>query len=66
MEIPDKYHQFFELFEVLGMDRQVNVCNFVRVLTLVKIDVILHPSGCHLGRVNKGFQLNTVLSHHFL
>jgi hypothetical protein len=34
MEIPDKYHQFFELFEVLGMDRQVNVCNFVRVLAL--------------------------------
>jgi sacsin len=39
MEIPDKYHQFFELFEVLGMDRQVNVCNFVRVLALLKIDV---------------------------
>jgi hypothetical protein len=38
-EIPDKYHQFFELFEVLGMDRQVNVCNFVRVLALLKIDV---------------------------
>jgi hypothetical protein len=39
MEIPDKYYQFFNLFEVLGMDCQVNVCNCVRVLALLKIDV---------------------------
>lgn len=39
MEVPDKYHQFVELFEVLGMDRQVNVSNFVRVLAFLKIDV---------------------------
>jgi hypothetical protein len=56
-------HQFFELFEVLGMDRQVNVCNFVRVLALVKIDVNndrLHVNELH--DINSKLSCNCLLT----
>ena len=62
MEIPDKYHQFFELFEVLGMDRQVNVCNFVRVLALLRIDV--KNDQLHVNELKIVKQAIQMLFHH--
>jgi hypothetical protein len=62
MEVPDKYHQFFELFEVLGMDRQVNVFNFVRVLALLRIDV--NNDQLHVNELQIAKQAIRMLFHY--
>lgn len=39
MEVPEQYGAYFKLFELLGMNTRENICNFVRVLAYLKLDV---------------------------
>ncbi|VDI12593.1 sacsin [Mytilus galloprovincialis] len=39
VEAPSKYASYFDLFECLGMKRQVNVCSFIHVLNQLITDV---------------------------
>jgi hypothetical protein len=39
MEVPEEYGAYFKLFEILGMNVHANICNFVRVLAHLKLDV---------------------------
>ncbi|VDI11137.1 sacsin [Mytilus galloprovincialis] len=57
MEVPEQYGAYFKLFELLGMNTRENICNFVRVLAYLKLDVkneILHVN--ELLTVRKALQ----------
>ncbi|CAC5371401.1 unnamed protein product [Mytilus coruscus] len=57
MEVPEQYGAYFKLFELLGMNTRENICNFVKVLAHLYIDVrdnILHVN--ELQTVRKALQ----------
>ncbi|OPL33833.1 hypothetical protein AM593_07708, partial [Mytilus galloprovincialis] len=57
MEVPEQYGAYFKLFELLGMNTRENICNFVKVLGNLHIDIgnnVLHVN--ELQTVRKAMQ----------